>query len=579
MSAKTHTSADLKFLNGDFIEASALYAQALLDLDGASNDAEMASLLQKLGDSQYAARFYQEALGTYNRLLQLQDQCGRSEREKISTHLKLAQTYDLSGEQQESEIQYKTAYEMAALHLPPQHFLWRAVIDSYAGWLKKSGRNPELLTKLLQEIDTPSKFEISTALADPQAQPKDQTAMSIEAPSASKFELQRSFAKLADDLPITHDVAMRKSMRSFFNDGNEYNHTGNEYSHIDAGARHREWKTALSENEELQKHLSKVMPQVLAVFVAIVVTVAITLAASKPSTSEFPSFYRALSGKTFITSDGALSVTAGSDGLTVTGKDIRKSIKPVFWKGSFRDEISLLRGDWRQYVWLYPSAYGLQDQAGTEFYPQTESEGKTIRLMHYIAARAQSFYSATGRYPIPTEIRSMFSYRNSGNENIEQLSVYTMYSYYKNADRRSKRLESSFESGQYFNDESAGKPCSVAVLCVINKQHGLVEIPDSPVESQLLYLHCFDRSGQLIKCPGSDKTLLLSLVAGKTEKTEDKNILDKYSHATFCMSEKKPPVVDSVLFKYFAWLTSLAGITVYLVWMYIRFSRNEVLSL
>ena len=580
MPATTETSGDLKFLNGNFIEASALYAETLMNLDSTCSDEEMISLLQKLGDSQYSAGLYQEALATYDRLMQVQDQCGRSEREKISTYLKLAQTYYLAEQQHQAEIQYKTAYDMSELHLPPQHFLWRSVIGSYVGWLKKSQRNPELLAKLQKELATPAEFEISGDSEEQQVNPKNQTFKGKEAPkSASNFDLHKRFANLANNLPSIHDVAMRQSTRSYFNDGTKGNQTGKEISHIGAESRHRDWNTALSKNEELQKHLSMMMPSALAAFVTIVVIVVLTLSAAKPSASEFPAFYRTLSGKSFISSDGAFSFAVGLDGLTLAGKGFRKTIRPVFWRGSFRDEINLLRGQYLQYVWLYPSLHGLQDQTGVEFFLATEIEGKTIRLMHYIAARAQSFYSRTGRYPTPVEIQSMFLYRNPRSENIEQLSVYSMYTYYDRADTRSKALESSFESGQYFNNESVGKPDSVAVLCVINKPHGLVEIPDSPLESQIMYLHCFDRSGQLIKSPGSDKALLLSLVAGKTEKTEDKNNMDKYSQATFCMSANQPPVTASVLFKYFALLTALAGITVYLLWVYVRFSKEQSVSL
>ena len=574
MPPKTQTSADLKFLNGNFIEASALYTEALLRLDDASNDAEVASLLLKLGDSQYAAGLYQEALGTYRRLLELQVQCGLSEREKISTHLKLAQTYDLSDEQKQAESEFQTAYEMSELHLPAQHFLWRSVIGCYVSWLKKNGRNPDFLAKLQIEIATPVTFEVSGSLEEPRAELEDQTTTSAEALRAeTKFDLQARSTKLASDFPVRHDVAMRQSMRSFFNEGANINNSDHENYHSDSESRERK-----AASKEVQRHLSNTMPLALAVLVGIVVIVVISFASARPSAAEFPSFYRALAEKTFITSDGSLSFTAGPDGLTLTRKGISNTIKPVFWKGSFRDDISLLRGDYRQCVWLYPSARGMQDQSGVEFFPETEIEGRTIRVMHNIAARAQSFYSAYGRYPVPDEIQSMFLYRNPDNQNLEQLPVYKMNSYYKKADKRSKGLESNLESGQYFNGESAGRPGSVAVLCVINKQHGFVEVPNSPVESQIMYIHSFDRDGKLITCPGSDKTLLLILDAGKTEKSEDMNILDKYSGATFCVSAKQPPVAASVFFKYFAWLIALTGISVYLQWVYARSKREESIS-
>ncbi len=567
ITTRTQTSADLKFLNGSFIEASALYAEALLHLDGASSDVEMAGLLTKLGGSQYAAGLFQEALGTYKRLLELQDQCGLSEREKISTYLKLAQIHDLTGGQQQAESEFRTAYEMAELHLPPQHWLWRSVIGSYAGWLTKSGLNPRLLAKLQHEVATPAKFEVSSGLEDQPTMPNDQNAVCIQASRpASDIDLQRNSEMLSGVLPSRHDVAMRKSMRSFFNDETAYQ----------GESTHREPDT---EDKEVQKHLSRLMPVALVALVLIVAVVVITLASARPGATEFPSFYREFSEKTFITSDGSLSFRTGSGGLALTSKGISRKVKPVFWKGTFRDEMSLLRGDFRNYVWLYPSARGLQDQTSIEFFPETEIEGRTIRLMHNIAVRAQSFYVSHGRYPLPHEIQSMFLYRNPGNQNIEQLPVYSMYSYYKNAATRSKGLEGNFESGQNFNEESVGKPGSVAVLCVINKQHALVEVPDSPVESQIMYLHSFDRNGQLIRCPGSDKTLLLTLVSGKTTQTEVKNILGKYSDATIIMSAKQPPDVAAVFFKYFAWLISLAGISGYLLWLYARFSKKETLTM
>jgi len=152
--------ADEEFQQGNFEHSSKLYVLALETFD-ASDCKELAAVLQKLADSDYAREEYELACQSYERLVVLHENEVFAPKEKASALLKCAKTMNKCGRLDEAEVKYQAAYDLANESLPAEHFLTRTVKDGYAEWLLEHNRNPELLQALHQElgIELPAKEE------------------------------------------------------------------------------------------------------------------------------------------------------------------------------------------------------------------------------------------------------------------------------------------------------------------------------------------------------------------------------------------------------------------------------------
>lgn len=609
MAIETQSEADIKFQAGNYNEACTIYGEELLALD-ASQSKRRIELLQKLGDSLQGAGRNLESVCIFEQLLKCQVDNECKETDKIITYLRLGKAHYLCEQQREAEIEFKTAYKLAKSLLPPTHVLQGKVAGCYADWLQKTAGDASLLANLKNELksaDAVSGTAIETTTTQgvlvsrseapkrrktsaPTSQDLDMkvaadllsneieidlknrnvpvtdlqpdfgvggsTANFSQPASGSRASVPLSASKGDSDqnslrdwsnLPIRSETSMRGSSRSYFKDG----------THSTA-----EIDKLMLEQNSWTKRLGKSLPIVIG---AALFGLVVTSAVNEPSSKELPTVFLALVGKTFATTDNTLSLTASNAGFIMRGHGLKKLIKPIIWKGSFSDEIRLLKGEYNKCIWLTPISTGLQDQTGLKFWDETSEESKTIKAMGVIAAGAQSFYQNNGRYPLPAEAKSLFTYRNPCTNVIEPVQAYSAISYHPNAATRNERLEVHIQRGELFEKESTPKAGTVAMLSIINKPNGLIELPNQRVECQVAYLHAFDRNGQLINCPTSDKTLLISLFKGVTDRFEDTSIVERYSNATLCVSPGSAPSSGAIFLKYVGCFLLIVALALYLL--------------
>jgi len=221
------TEADEEFQQGNFEHSSKLYILALEKCDE-SDCRELAAVLQKLADSDYAREEYELARQSYERLVTLHQDETFSAKEKVSALLKCAKTLNKCGSLDEAQIKYQAAYDLANESLPSGHFLTRTVKDGYAEWLLEHNRNPELLQALHQElgIELPAKEEEIVErrpeeIVVPTAAPKHSAEKEVfvlrtKLTRKSKKEDAEEKAALelkAKKLTIEQEVAERKFLR------------------------------------------------------------------------------------------------------------------------------------------------------------------------------------------------------------------------------------------------------------------------------------------------------------------------------------------------------------------------------
>lgn len=168
------SSADGEFQAGNFIEATNRYAALLAELERAQETNELAAVLQKLADSQYASGDFTRAQRSYERLLD-RDQ-SLSARDKIFILLKLAKSCDRCGDQAKAETMFDQAYLLAKLFLAASHFLRKTVADSYAAWLRGNGKSPLVLSILESELGFVQPMDIREP--NPENETVNETAQS-----------------------------------------------------------------------------------------------------------------------------------------------------------------------------------------------------------------------------------------------------------------------------------------------------------------------------------------------------------------------------------------------------------------
>ncbi len=606
------TSADSEFRARRFIEEIERYSKELLNVDSLSAS-EKVELLHKLGASQQKAGRFQDAAETLEQLLEAQDEAGSSQADKVITYLSLAQTHDMCEMQRDAEVEFKIAYKLAKAIQPKNESLQCNAIDSYINWLVKTGGDKNLTAILRKELKslqngtenvTPSNQGVLISRGEraaprfaPQEDAVDQLSNEIESTHEGIDKLSQDFRpdaapdgtprinadhNLSDidtgsrsilplsanranedslaanwsDLPIRSQPSMKGSARSYFKEA------PNLASGID--------KT-VEEERSWPRQLMMIVPLVI---VAVVFGLFVNSVVNEPKSKEVPHFYKMLMGKRFATADGSLTLAANAKGITIAGPGVEKTVKPLIYTGSVSDELKLLRGTYGNAVWISDMEDGLQDSRGLKLWDENSAQSQIVHTMNNIAAGAQSFYQNMHRYPLSAEAKNLFSYRNPITKAVEPVQCYSATTYCQVAGTRDRRLETAVYRGDNFEKETSPTPGAISFLSVINKSNGMVELPNQPVECQVAYIHAFDSEGKLIKCPLSEKPLILALIKGKTERVENKDVAAHYAAGSIAISQGSPPVAAAVLFKYFGCAILVIGLIAYLIYVKITASRE-----
>ncbi|PZM77517.1 MAG: hypothetical protein DKT66_24855 [Candidatus Melainabacteria bacterium] len=321
---------------------------------------------------------------------------------------------------------------------------------------------------------------------------------------------------------------------------------------------------AIKEENSWTKRLIRLAPVAA---VAVVFGLFVTSIVNEPSSKEYPPYVQALVGKTYATIDGSVSIAVSRNGFALTGSGLKNIAHPLIWRGSLSDEMRLLNGEYNNCVWLTPIEHGLQDTSGLKLWDDASQEINTVRAMGSVAAGAQSFYQNNHRYPIANEAKTLFSYRNPVTNKLEPVKTYSFNTYSPDTKIKDKKLDDRMLRGESFEQETSPEPGTVAMLSVINKPNGRVELPNAPIESQFAYLHAYDSSGEMIMCPSSNKPLVLALERGKTKRPEDKTIADRFANVRLAIAQNGPPSSGLILCKYIGCGFLVLALVAYLVWI------------
>ncbi len=135
------------------------------------------------------------------------------------------------------------------------------------------------------------------------------------------------------------------------------------------------------------------------------------------------------------------------------------------------------------------------------------------------------------------------------------------------------RLDLDLENGQMFNNEPAPKPGAISVFCVQqgdpNHLPGMPNAPGVPeiLTTQSMYIHGFDRKGELLRTGADQKILLIEL-----KPTGQKNVIAadetaKFQTSDICFSAGELPSQPAIAFKYGLIVLLILSIAGFFIWL------------
>ncbi|MBS1957572.1 MAG: tetratricopeptide repeat protein [Cyanobacteria bacterium SZAS-4] len=360
-------------------------------------------------------------------------------------------------------------------------------------------------------------------------------------------------------------VAMRHSERSYFGQEEEKEAKAAKFSLMDFIEKY------VPSTGILRKVLQIILP--LGVVVAGVWFAIVSNSNSKPEKlASAPKYMAPFLGKSFGTADGAITLLFKPNEIEIRGKKLKREPKIYFWQGTTNDELRLLQGTLKNCVWLKPSPQGLTTSDGQIFYAANAPETKVREVMNTIKTNALGFFAASGTYPNPEAVQPD-RYVNPVTQRYEAVNTCSMIVGKERPKDAETRLDLDLENGQMFNNEPAAKPGAVSVFCVQlgdpNKIPGLPSAPGVPeiLTTQSMYIHGFDRKGELLRTGADQKVLLIELKPTGPKNLGTSEDTSKFQTSDICFSDGEVPSQPAIAFKYGLIALLLLSIAGFFIWM------------
>lgn len=282
------------------------------------------------------------------------------------------------------------------------------------------------------------------------------------------------------------------------------------------------------------------------------------LAPTKPS-GALPAFVIDLVGRKFVTADGTLSLTVDRSKVVLNG-GVNREAPLKIWNGDWRDELSLLQGNFNHSRWLVVKPGVLHDEDGATFYALDAPERKTIFYCKAVAEAAQRYFTDNKKFPsVSADLGDVASYPNPYNGKASALVVSSTVDNKRADSKPDSPLDLSLQSGEAFKNEAQSAPGDVHALSV-SGQPIFSELENTYTwQTQCFYVHGFDRNNKLIGGSSAKQIFLLTDKNGNIYSPNNQNLARNFANSDICLSETEKPKSDSITFKY---LVALIGVFV-----------------
>ncbi|CAN5437441.1 hypothetical protein BH10CYA1_BH10CYA1_37490 [soil metagenome] len=368
-------------------------------------------------------------------------------------------------------------------------------------------------------------------------------------------------------------VAMRHSERSYFGQEEEKKPKGAKFSLADIIEKY------VPSTGALRTVILVAVPLVL--IVSGVCFAVLSNSNSKPEQlADAPKYMKPFLGQNFGTADGAISLNFKPNQLEIQGRKLKRQPKVFFWQGTTNDELRLLQGTLKNCVWLAPSKEGLKTSDGQIFYSANAPEIKVREIMNTIKTNALGYFSASGTYPNPEAVQPD-RYLNPVSGRYDPVNACTMIVGKERPQDAETRLDLDLENGQMFNNEPAAKPGAVGVFCVqLGDPNHLPGMPSAsglsePVTTQSMYIHGFDRNGELLRTGAEQKILLIELKPHGLKNLSSGDDAAKYQTSDICFTQGEPPSQPAIALKYGLIGLLILSIVGFFIWLQQVTPKNQ----
>ncbi len=275
------------------------------------------------------------------------------------------------------------------------------------------------------------------------------------------------------------------------------------------------------------------------------------------ATGALPAFVIDLIGRKFVTADGALSLTVDRSKILLSG-GVNRDASLKIWKGDWRDELSLLQGNFNHSRWLVVKPGVLQDQDGATFYALDAPERKTIFYCKAVAEAAQKYFADNKKFPaVSTDLSDVASYPNPYNGRASGLVVSSTVDNKRADSKPDSPLDLLLQSGEPFKNESSSSPGDVHAQSV-SGQPLFSEVENTYTwQTQCFYIHAFDRNNKLIGGSDAKQIFLLTDKNGNIYPPNNQTLTKNFATSDICLSETERPKSDGITFKYLAVLVGI----------------------
>ncbi|MBS1954289.1 MAG: tetratricopeptide repeat protein [Cyanobacteria bacterium SZAS-4] len=275
------------------------------------------------------------------------------------------------------------------------------------------------------------------------------------------------------------------------------------------------------------------------------------------ATGALPAFVIDLVGRKFVTADGALSLTIDRSKILLNGA-VNRDASLKIWNGDWRDELSLLQGNFNHARWLTVKPGVLQDQDGATFYALDAPERKTIFYCKAVAEAAQKYFLDNKKFPAQSsDLGDVASYLNPYNGKASALVVSSTVDNKRADSKPDSPLDVSLQSGEPFKGEAASAPGDVHAQSV-SGQPIFSEVENTYTwQTQCFYVHAFDRNNKLIGGDSAKQIFLLTDKNGNIYSPNTQSLSKNFANSDICLSETEKPKSDAITFKYLATLVGI----------------------
>lgn len=270
-----------------------------------------------------------------------------------------------------------------------------------------------------------------------------------------------------------------------------------------------------------------------------------------------PAFVIDLVGRKFVTADGALSLTVDRTKVLLNG-GVNRDAPLKVWKGDWRDELSLLQGNFNHSRWLVVKPGVLQDQDGATFYALDAPERKTIFYCKAVAEAAQKYFTENRKFPSQSsDLADAASYPSPYNGKASALVVSSTVDNKRVDSKPDSPLDLALQSGDLFKNEAPSAPGDVHAQSV-SGQPIFSEVENTYTwQTQCFYVHAFDRNNKLIGGSAAKQIFLLTDKNGNIYSPDTQNLTKNFANSDVCLSETEKPKSDAITFKYLAVLIGI----------------------